>query len=471
MKRPELLLVSLGLLVSACAAGPDYEQPDDALPETFVNAGEAASEDGQPVSGLWASLGEPELIRLIDAALENNTTILQALATLNETRALSNLAVYSLLPTVDVSAALERTRQSPQDPFAFPGQNVARRYRAGFDAAWEIDVFGSLRRQSERIKYLAEADEASLYAVQISIIAEVAQTYFQWQGESLRLSLLEDNLANQQASVGILEAQLDAGRGTALDVARARAVERQLSAALPTARANVARAEQRLGVLTRVPVAELREALEVPDALPTLPPLIPVGTPADWLKRRPDVRAAERRLAAATAAIGVETAEFYPKFTFIGSFGWTGTEASAIGDSGAERWQTAPGLSWRILDYGRIRQRVKAAEAAVRGALAAFDEAWLTAIEETENALANYRATTERAARLQEAVSESKEAAELALLRYEVGVDGYLSVLDADRTRIDLDNQLALARTDRATALAALYKALGGDFAAAYGGS
>lgn len=468
MKRPDFLAATFLLFAAGCAVGPDYESPEQALPDRFLNDEDAGTAEAQPVAGLWSSLGEPELTVLIETALANNTTILQALATVNETRALSNLAVYSLLPTVDVSAAVERNQQSPQDPFAFPGLGVVERYRAGFDAVWEIDVFGSLRRQSERFKYLVEADEATLYAVQISIVAEVAQTYFQWQGESLRLKLLEDNLENQQASVEILDAQLDAGRGTELDVARARAIERQLAAALPVARASVERAEQRLAVLTRIPAAELETRLMPPDTLPALPRFVAVGTPEDWLKRRPDVYAAERRLAAATAEIGVQTAEFYPKFTFLGSFGWTGTDASAIGDSGAERWQTAPSLSWRILDFGRIRQRVKSSEAAAAGALAAFDEAWLTAIEETENALANYRATTERAARLEEAVRESVAAAELAKLRFDVGADGYLSVLDADRTRIDLDNQLALARTDRATALAALYKALGGDFAAAY---
>ena len=467
MRLPDTLWIMLALCVGGCAVGPDYELPERELPESFVNAEVTADAAEQTASGLWESFGEPELTRLIDLALQNNTTIAGALATLNETRALSNLAVYSLLPTVDMSAAVERTRQSPQDPFSFPGAGVVERYRAGFDAAWEIDLFGSLRRQSERIRYLAEADEASLHAVRISIIAEVAQTWFQWQGETLRLRLLEANLENQAESVGILEAQLDAGRGTALDVARARAIERQLAAALPPARASVSRAEQRLAALTGMPAATLRESLEEPDGLPPLPRLIAVGTPAEWLTRRPDVYAAERRLAAATAAIGVQTAEFYPKFTLLGSFGWTGTSSSAIGDSGAERWQTAPEISWRILDYGRIRQRVEASEARAAGALAAFDEAWLTAIEETENAMANYRATTERAARLEEAVRESTQAAELAKLRFDVGADGYLSVLDADRTRIDLDNQLALARTDRATALAALYKALGGDFAAA----
>ena len=484
MKQPELLRPSRALactlsctrsgalfcallLLGGCAIGPNYEQPDVELPESFVNDEDVDSPEGVSVAGLWGSLGDRELKRLIDLALANNTTIAQALATLNETRALSNLAVYSLLPTVDINADFERSRQSSGDPFAFEGQGIVERYRAGFDASWEIDVFGSLRRQSQRIRYLVEADEASLYAVEIAIIAEVAQTYYQWQGETLRLELLRLNIDNQANNVRILEASLDAGRGTALDVARARAVERSLTATLPTAEARVTRAEQRLAVLTRVPVATLRAELEKPERMPTLPSLVAVGQPVDWLARRPDVRAAERRLAAATAEIGVETAEFYPKLNFIGDFGWTGTTSSAIGDAEAERWRVAPAISWRLLDFGRIRQRVAAAEARAAGALAAFDETWLIAIEETENALANYRASTERVARLEEAVREGTEAARLAQLRYEVGADDYLSVLDADRTRIDLDDQLAQALTDRATALAALYKALGGDFATA----
>ncbi|MDJ0938749.1 MAG: TolC family protein [Woeseiaceae bacterium] len=454
------------LLAGGCAVGPDYETPESELPETFLNT-EIASPDAPTMAGLWQSLGDDELNRLIDAALDNNTTIAQSLATLNETRALSNLAIYSLLPTVNVTGNLERTRQSDADPFSFPAAGVVERYRAGFDATWEIDLFGSLRRQSEEIHYLVEADEASLYAVELAIVAEVAQTYFQWQGDSLRLELLTLNLANQAESVAILEAGLEAGRGTALDVSRARAQERQLAATLPTAEANVKRAEQRLAVLTRIPAAQLREQLTLPDRMLALPPLIAVGTPADWLVRRPDVRAAERRLAAATADIGVQTAEFYPKLTLVGDFGWTGQDLSDIGSSDADRWQFAPGISWRILDFGRVRQRVKASEARAAGALAAFDEAWLVAIEETENALANYRATTERVARLEEAQREGVAAADLAQLRFDVGADDYLSVLDADRTRITIDDELATARTDRATALAALYKALGGDFAMA----
>jgi multidrug efflux system outer membrane protein len=195
-----------------------------------------------------------------------------------------------------------------------------------------------------------------------------------------------------------------------------------------------------------------------------MPDMVTAGSPVDWLLRRPDVRAAERRLAAATAGIGVEMAEFYPKLELSGSFGWTAQQSGQIGDRDAERWRSVPALSWRILDFGRVRQRVLAARAQAAGALAAYDEVWLLAIEETENALANYQAMSERVTALERAHDEIRTASELAKLRYAAGSDNYLSVLDADRSRIELADQLIQARTDRATALAALYKALGGDF-------
>lgn len=462
MRNPVFIGIACASL-GACSVGPDYQAPERELPGSFVN-GDAGSDTLPSTEALWASFEDPQLDELIRIALERNTTIAQSLAVLNETRALSGLQMYSWFPTVDISAEVERSRQSASDPFAFPGQTDVEIYRAGFDAAWEIDLFGSLRRQSEQIKRLVEADEAALYAVQLAIVAEVAQTYFQWQGDSRRLELLQANLDSQSESVAILEASLDAGRGTALDVARARSVRQQVAATIPLARSNKARAEQRLAVLTRTPVGEMRGRWAAHGELPLMPAMVTAGSPLEWMRRRPDVRAAERRLAAATAAIGVETAEFYPQLELIGSFGWSGSEAGQIGSSEAERWRGVPTLSWRILDFGRVRQRVLAAEAQAAGALAAYDEAWLLAIEETENALANYAATSERVVALEAAVQEQTTAAELAQLRFDAGADTYLAVLDADRSRIDLADQLVQAKTDRATALAALYKSLGGDF-------
>lgn len=459
-----LCIAALGLsqALTGCTVGPDYRTPSTQIPESFVHAQDTASIPA--ADALWASFDDAQLDALIELALERNLSITQSLATLNETRALSGLQLYSWFPTVTTSTQVERAKQSRVDPFAFPGQNEVEIYRAGFDASWEIDLFGSLRRQSEQIRRRVEADEATLHAVQLAIVAEVAQTYFQWQGDTQRLTLLNESLASQEESVSILEASLEAGRGTSLDVARARSVMQQVAATIPLAMSSRARAEQRLAVLTRTPVSELREDYQAHGRLPTLPAMVPAGSPVDWLLRRPDVLAAERRLAASTAGIGVETAELYPSLELVGAFGWSGSTGSQLGDSNAERRRGVPTLSWRILDFGRIRQRILAAEAQNAGALAAYDEAWLLAIEETENALVNYRATSDRVNALELALAEGSKASDLAQLRYEAGADTYLSVLDADRSRIDLADQLVQAKTDRATALAALYKALGGDF-------
>lgn len=464
MPRKATLLLSV--LMAGCTVGPEFREPKPEMPGAFVNAGETA-EESVSVAGLWKSLGNDDLNTLIDRALAENLSIARALATLEETRALSGLSFYSLLPTVGVSAEDARQSESTQDPFAFGDGGTIERFRAGFDASWEIDLFGSLRRQNDRIEFLVEADAATFHAVRVAVVAEVAQTYFQWLGESLRRDLLATNLDNQADRVDILEASLEAGRGTALDVSRARAEERRLAAGLPLAEAAVERAEQRLAVLTRTPAAELRARLAAPANMPAFPAMIATGEPRDWFLRRPDVLAAERRMAAATATVGVELAEFYPKLQLTGDFGWTGASSSAVADSDAERWRAAPVLSWRILDFGRVRQRVRAAEAALAESYAAYEESWLLALEETENALSNYRAGTEREAALEEAVSASAEASRLARLRYDAGADSYLGVLDAERTRIDLEDELAGARIDRASFLAALYKALGGDFARA----
>jgi multidrug efflux system outer membrane protein len=335
--------------------------------------------------------------------------------------------------------------------------------------SWEIDLFGSLARQRQAISQRVEADTATLAAVQLSIVAEVAQAYFALRGTQQRLLVQERNLANLADGVEILEMSLDAGRGTVLDVARARALERTLAAQLPRARAAIARAEQRLAVLTALPTETLRAELTAGRNLPAVPAMVAVGTPEDWLRRRPDVLAAERRLAAATSRVGVEMAEYYPKLTLIGDFGWTSDQRGDIGSSEAERWSLGPFISWRILDFGRIKQNVLAAEARADGAFAEFEETLLLAIEEAENGLAGYRAATQTAEALAQAVEQSRTASELARLRFENGIADFLAVLDAERTMLELEDQYAVALTDRTTALAALYKALGGDFAMAGG--
>lgn len=462
---PRLGLAGAVLALAACTVGPDYVRPEPPLPERFDQAEATAT---APAALLWSSLGDPVLNRLIQQSLEANTSIAQAAARLDETRALSGLTVYSLFPTVTAAASGERNQPSGRDPF-IPPDAAARTdtYRAGFDAAWEIDLFGNLRNQSNAIYQRVDADAAALADAQLSIVAEVAQSYFSLRGAQQRLALRQSQLDNQAGNVDLLSRLLEAGRGNRLDLSRAESQRRRVAAQVPQAEADLVRQEQRLAALTGWPVDTLRKELGEPGPLPALPALQTVGSPADWLQRRPDIRAAERRIAAAYSDIGVETAQYFPILTLLGDFGWTATSFGKLGSVGAERWSFGPSLSWRFLDFGRVKQQVKAAEARAAGAEAAWRETVLRALEETENALATLRAANRIGVEIEAAREAAAEAASLARLRFDNGASSYLEVLDAERSLLDLEVDALQSRVEQATALAAVYKALAGDFAIA----
>jgi multidrug efflux system outer membrane protein len=465
MRKPLATLI-IAALLAGCTVGPRYVRPETELPAQFDQASaEAAS--AAPASRVWSAFGDAELDALIARALAANTTIAQAAARFEETRALRGLTPYSWFPTITAESDAERSSPSGQDPFLPETQGRTDTYRAGFDASWEIDLFGSLRNQSNAIRRREQADAAELANARLTIVAETAQAFFALRGAHARLRLAERNLASLGESVEVISALERNGRGTALDVARIRAQRSSLAAQLANLEAEVVRHEQRLAVLTAQPVAELRTQLDPGADLPPLPALVATGTPQDWLQRRPDVRAAERRLAAAFSDVGTETAEFFPKLTLLGSFGWTAQSFGELGSNASQRWRWGPSLSWSFLNFGRVRQYVKAAEARADGAAAAFEETVLRALEETEKALAGYRAANRAALELDDAANAAGEAAQLAKLRFEAGADNVLSFLDAERTRIDFETRAVEAGVARATALAQLYKALAGDFASA----
>jgi multidrug efflux system outer membrane protein len=459
--RNALAAALLALVGTACTVGPRYHEPDLPAPEHFDQAGAEAA--AQPAgSKLWSGFGSAELDALITRALAANTTIAQAGARLNEARALSGLSVYSWFPTVTASAGREKAQFSTQDPLA-PGGIKTDTYRAGFDASWEIDLFGSLRNEYHAVDRRVEARTASLADAQLSIVAETAQAWFSLIGARATLALRREQLANLEDNVRILEARVRAGSSNALDLAQAEAQRRAVAASVPTAEAELVRQEQRLAVLTAWPIETLRRSLSPATELPPLPALVATGTPEEWMKRRPDIRAAERELAATYSDIGDEMAEYFPKITLIGGFGWTGQSRDAIGDKDAERWSYGPSISWSFLDFGRIHQRVKAAEARRDGQLAAYQETVLKALEETENALAGFRAANQAEDELRLGAEAATDAARLARKRYDVGAGDYLAVLIADRQKLDFEDQHVQSETRRATALAALYKALAGD--------
>lgn len=451
------------LWLAACTVGPRYQRPETPLPAQFDQA-VAQTVEQAPASTLWARFGSPELDALIARALEANTTIAQADARLAETRALSGLEIYSWFPTVTAEGGTERSQTSSRDPFSQPVLGRFETWRVGFDAVWEIDLFGGLRSEQRAIRRRTEADAAALADVRLSIVAETAQSWFALIGARERLALRRRQLENLDENVAILRASVVAGRATALDLAQAEAQARTLAAVVPGSEADVVREEQRLAVLTAWPVATLRAQLTSVTPIPRLPEIVASGTPEQWLQRRPDIRAAERELAAANADVGEAIADYFPKLELLGSFGWTAGSRRQLGDPAAERWRYGPALRWSFLNIGRVRQSVKAAEARADGAVARYQETVLRALEETENALAGFRAANQAEAELRAAAAAAGEAAGLAQLRYDAGASDYLAVLDAERTRLDLQDRHVQAATARATALAALYKALAGDF-------
>ena len=469
MRNPVMRNYVIALVVaaslSACTVGPRHRDPVAPLPADFDAAQSAQFSADAVAPELWRSFDEPELTALIERALRENRTLAQVQARLDEARALRGLTVFGLLPTVTAAADRERSQPSSLDPFIPSGQGATTVYRAGFDASWEIDLFGASRRAASAARSETTAREGDLDAVRASTAAEVAQAWFALRGAQARLDIQRRTLDNLRDNQRILDARLEAGRGTEFDVARAQALVAGIAAQLPGTEAEVTRQEQRLAVLVALPVAELRGKWLAPSRpVPNLAPIVAVGTPADWLRRRPDIRAAERRLAAATARVGVEQAEWLPKISLLGGFGYTAQTRDALFDEPAERWRYGPSIAWSFLDAGRVRQRVRAAKARGAEALAAYDDTVLRALEETENALAAYRAANESLAANQAGLDASRRAAEFARVRYDAGASDFVVVLDAERTLLDFESSTVQASVARATALAMLNKALAGDF-------
>jgi outer membrane protein, multidrug efflux system len=474
-KNVMALSLVLAIASSACTVGPKYVKPEAPLPTQFDQALGVQSDQLAPIRGeapaaqslLWASFNDDGLNALLARAKQENKTIAQAQARLRETRALRGLSFFSLFPTVTAGTDAERSKTSNLDPFVPSGTGITETYRAGFDVAWEIDLFGGLRNQKRAIDREEQANEAELQAAHLAMSAEVAQAYFSLRGAEQRLKIQKKNIENLQRADKIYAVRLKEGRGNALELSQNRALALQVMAQVPNTEADIVRQEQRLAVLTAQPVAALRQMAVRDKAMPVLPSLQNVGTPEAWIQRRPDVLIAERRFAAANARIGEKIADYFPKVNLLGGFGWTGQSGSDIGDSAAERWRFGPSISWSFLDFGRVRQNVKAARARADGSAAAYQESVLLALEDTENALAQYRASNQSEQNLKLALEQASKARHLAKLRYDNGASDFLTLLDAERSLLAIEDTHVQARTAQATSLARLYKALGGDFAAA----
>jgi multidrug efflux system outer membrane protein len=459
--RNALFLLLLSAALTACAVGPNYKEPDTQVPGEFVGARDTAYRAQPVVAQFWTIFHDDALTSLIEDALNANHDLRIAAARLNEARALRLGAASDFAPVVNANGLSAKTRVSPTD---LPDVPESRRrfdyYEAGFDASWEIDIFGGTRRGYEASHAAVGSALASLDDAFVTVTSEVARNYFELRGLQSRYEVAQRNADVQRSTRDLTQQRLDAGRGTELDVARAQAQLSTTLATLPQLEGAIARAKYRLAVLTAREPGTTDERLE-PRPIPEEPEFTPVGEPSEWLRRRPDVRVAERDLAASTALVGVAVSDLFPKVSLNGRFGWNGLDSDAIGDNAAEIYHYGPSISWGIFDLGHVKARINAARSNTQETLARYEQTVLLALEDTEGALVNHSTARARESALAEAAQASTVATRLARLRYEEGVSDFLQVLDAERTQLDAEDLLAQSRSDAATSLVAVYKALG----------
>ena len=463
--RSATLMLTIAMLAGGCTVGPDYVRPDPALPggwqaDAAIAKGVTPAESAD-LTEWWTQLDDPLLTGLIAEAVAGNTDLHSAEARLREARARRAYSAADRFPTLEVNGSATRTQTGEA---AGGSDRTAELYAAGFDAGWELDLFGGKRRALEAATAELQASEADLHDVLVSTAAEVALNYVELRTYEQRLRVAGDNLAAQEETYDLTRWRAMAGLTTDLDVAQALYVLEQTRAALPPLRAGAAQARNRLAVLLGLNPGALVQRLAEETPIPEAPLSIAIGVPAEVIRQRPDVRGAERRLAAQTAQVGVATAARYPSFSLFGSIGLESLSADRLLTSAARTSVIGGSFATTLFDAGRLRQNVEIENALQAQAFADYRSTVLTALEDVEGALVDYANQHERRRSLQAATVAARDATALAREQYSTGLIDFQTVLDAERSRLALDDELAVSEGEAASNLIRLYKALGGGW-------
>lgn len=459
------LTVSLFLSLAGCVAvGPDYVPPESSAPaawNTELRQGlSAESMDFRQLADWWTTLGDPLLTGLIEQAVTNNLDLKQAMAKVREARARRGISQAGQFPALDGSGSASRSKSSENSS----GGATRSFYSVGFDAGWEVDIFGGVRRAVEAAEAELAASREDLRDILVTLTAEVALNYLDARTFQTRLAVAEKNLAIQQQTFDLTQSRSQAGLSNELALQQARYNLENTRAQVPALRRGLEEAKNRLAVLTgRVP-GGVHELLAQIRPIPVIPPTVAVGVPAETLRQRPDIRKAERNLAAQTARIGVATADLYPKFRLAGFIGLESLKSAELFKSASQAWNIGPSVSWNIFDAGAIRQNIEVQSAIGEQYLLAYEAAMLGALEEVENALTAYAEEQLRRERLVAAVDAARQAEALATNQYNAGMMDFTTVLDAQRALLSFDDQLTQSDGTVTANLIRLYKALGGGW-------
>ncbi len=467
--RPLAACAAAGLaalwLAGCAAVGPDYAPPltrEPAAWNTPLEGGVTVSSGRQNLAAWWTTLGDTELTRLIELAVAGNLDLRKAAARVREARARRGAGAASLYPTLDASGSATRSRGSAETGPAA----TTDLFSAGLDASWEIDLFGSVRRSIEAADADLAASGEELRDTLVTLLAETALNYADLRTAQTRLEVVESGIETLQETLRLAQWRSRAGLGDELAVEQARYNLASAQSQLPALATTIAEAKNRLAVLTGQPPGAVHAGLAKTAPLPAPPAEVTIGVPADLLRQRPDVRRAERQLAAQTARIGVATAELYPKLRLSGAIGLQALGLNRLINAANATSSASAGLSWRVFDAGAIRQNITVQSALQEQALIAYEAAVLAAQEEAENAIGAFAQEQRRRQSLDEAAASARAAAELAELKYRAGLVDFTTVLEAERSLLNFRDQLAQSQGAVVTNLIRLYKALGGGWTA-----
>jgi multidrug efflux system outer membrane protein len=467
------LMVLLCLAASlGCAVGPDFKPPDMPVPAGWAGPPPlpAVTPAEKDLANWWTVFDDNMLASLIQQAVESNLDLKFAEARIRQARAVRGIAQSFLGPTVDATGSYQRSEASVS-PTTGTGRNsdntvsvTTNQYFAGFDAAWELDIFGGVRRSIEAADADLQASVEARRDVLVTLTAEVARNYIDLRAFQQRISIARQNLEAQKHSAKLTRQRFEAGLASGLDVANAEAQVATTAAVIPLLEASARQTIYSLGVLLGRPPAALVQELAPALAIPTAPPSAPMGVPSELLRRRPDIRQAEAGVHAATARIGVAEADLYPRFTITGSIGVKASDFGSWLDWSSRLWSIGPGVTWRVFDMGRIRSDIAQQEALQDQSLIAYQKTVLTALQEVEGALISLDKEQEHRNALVDAVAFNQKAVDLSIKLYTEGQTDFLNVLQAQRALFLTQDALAQSTQTISTNLVALYKALGGGW-------
>ena len=463
--RRSFAALTASLLAGCMVAGVDYTAPDAIVPDSWhQNLTADLSSTSSSLENWWRKFDDPALNRLVQEAMASNRDLAVAFERVNEARAARGIARSQLFPTLDGTGGANRSRASENNLlFAFPGATKPQNnFALGLEAGWELDLFGGVRRSIESADASVEATAELYRDTLVSLLAEVSLNYIQLRTLEERLEVARRNIKNQESSLELTRARLDAGLAPELDATQAEANLATTRAAVPFLQNQRAQALNRLATLIgRYPQAA---ATFVPSGggIPSTPSSAGIGLPADLVRARPDIRAAERQLAAQTAQVGVAAADLYPRFTLGGTFALQSLNSGNLLDAGARSYSFGPNFRWALFNAGRIRSQIDIQESRTRQAYFNYENAVLRGVEEVENALASLRYERDRLAELDRAVAAARRTEELVNTNYTEGLVDFQNVLDAQRTVFANEDEAAISRGQIAASYVALFRALGG---------